>query len=162
IPLPDSVTASMEIGAKNSWTAPAGEKKLLGLPIHWQVIMDPKEEDLFSKADENKDGYWDQPEFVRTDFFTGPAPRNDFNNWDRKEDGVISGAEYDDPPTDPREAFDALDKNKDGSLTSGAGEITTQEEHDWDRFPFDGKISFDEYSRRYEARTERDLGPVQN
>ncbi|MCA8915273.1 MAG: hypothetical protein KDB90_07665 [Planctomycetes bacterium] len=170
IPLPDSVTASMQTGEKDTWKPAQGSQKPLGMPIYWQVNMDPKPQDEFDQYDDNpKDGFWDLPEFQRTPYFTGPAPRNEFKNWDvtgpngvAPGDGLISRDEYNHPPKDPREAFDEADKNKDGWLTSKDGEISKDEEYNWDRYPFDSKVDFQEYVDRYKAHDEVDLGAVEN
>ncbi|MCB9894669.1 MAG: hypothetical protein H6839_09480 [Planctomycetes bacterium] len=162
IPLPDSVTATMQVGEADAWKPAAGSRLPLGMPIFWQVTMDAKPQDEFAQFDTNGDGSWDQIEFQQTSYFTGPAPRNEFKNWDRNQDGLISKEEYKDPPKDPTEAFAELDKSGDGFLTSKDGEITAEEERTWDRGDFDGKIDFQEYIDRYKPHDEVDVGAVEN
>jgi hypothetical protein len=170
IPLADSVTNTFKRDFTNDWTANPGNRKLLGLPIKWEVTMEAPIGDLFSQMDENVDNYIDTIEFQRNmpDEWRGTL-KETFNNWDRvddagnaKPDGLINRKEFDDPPTDDSERFVALDKDGDGSLTSKAGEATEAEVQAWDRYPFDGKISPQEYSDRYKPHEEVDLGAVEN
>jgi hypothetical protein len=161
IPLVDTVTASLTPGPNDSWKTPAGSHNLLALPITWDVQMEGPQKDEFAQYDENNDGYWDQMEFQRTPYFGRTTADGAFVNWDRNPvDGLISREEYNDPPRSDREAFDELDKNQDGFLTAKDGEVTTEEEYNWDRHPFDGKIDFQEYVDRYKPKDEVDLGPA--
>lgn len=161
IPLVDNVTASLTPGKGDNWTTPQGSRNLLALPITWDVQMEGPQKDEFAQYDENGDGYWDQLEFQRTPYFGRSTDDGKFEKWDRfPTDGQISREEYKDPPRSDREAFDEADTNDDGFLTSKDGEITAEEEYNWDRFPFDGKIDFAEYVKRYDPHDEVDLGPV--
>ena len=161
IPLPDSVKTSMQVGANTGWQAPEGSKKLLALPMFWQVTMDSKPQDEFAQYDLDGNGSWDITEFQQTPYFTGPAPRNDFKEWDRNPaDDQISRTEHANKPEDETEAFRRKDTSGDGALTAKDGEITADEELKWDTYPYDGKIDLQEYIDRYKPRTERDLGPV--
>ncbi|MCA8947364.1 MAG: hypothetical protein KDB29_14110, partial [Planctomycetes bacterium] len=163
IPLPDSVAAAMTPGEANNWNPPAGAGKLLELPIKWVVTMDDAKGDEFDEYDiAPKDGVWTENEFQQTPIWGQPNLRGEFKNWDRNSDGQISREEYDDPPRDNREQFDELNTNTDGGEFLTEGEITAQQVRDWDRYPYDDKVSFEEFERRYEPREERDLGPVVN
>lgn len=163
IPLVDNVTASLTPGKGDNWTTPQGSRNLLALPITWDVQMEDAEKDEFAYYDENADGYWDPLEFQRTPYFGRPTDDGKFENWDRDPtDGQISRKEHKDPPRSNREAFDEADTNDDGFLTAKDGEITTEEEYNWDRHPFDGKIDFTEYEKRYDPKDEVDFGPVSN
>ncbi|MCB9934891.1 MAG: EF-hand domain-containing protein [Planctomycetes bacterium] len=160
IPLADNVSAALEPRQGEDWKAPEGSKKLLALPIEFSIVMDGPKPDEFNQFDENKDGFWDPREWGESPHSIDPGEKGKFENWDRDKDGLISRKEYDDPPTNAAEQFDALDTNDDKRLRAKDGEITQQEEHDWDRSPFDGEIDFSEYERRYEPHEEVEFGPV--
>ena len=161
IPLPDSVKTSFAGRAGSAPTVGDGSRKMQELPIAWQVVMAVPPENEFAKADENGDGFIDKREFDRWAQPTDDPLRREFKNWDRNDDGLISPAEFADPPTSDEDRFRELNKNGDKFLT-GPDEITDKEAYDWDRYPFDGKITLEEYKDRYKPRTERDYGPVQN
>lgn len=162
IPLPDQVASAVTPGEKQPWTAAAGAEKMLKLPILWQVTMDEAKGDYFDEMDvAPKDGFWTENEFLRTAPSTESGLRGKFENWDRNpKDGQISREEYEDPPRDNREQFDELDSNQDDALTEG--EISSDKIVEWDDYPYDDKISFEEFEGRFEPKLARDLGAVRN
>lgn len=164
IPDANTVTVALNPAPENTWK-PSAATPLLKLPVKWIVELEAPPQDIFQQYDRNGDGFWDKNEFASTPYATG-ADKDlaNFDNWDRNpEDGRISESEHNDPPRSDVTVFEEeLDTNpKDGYLTA-PDEITQAEVDKWDRHPYDGKISLEEYRRRFEPREERDLGAVSN
>jgi hypothetical protein len=174
IPLAENVRNSFARTGTNDWKVDAGNSSLLALPVKWEVTMDTPIGDRFAQMDVNADGLIGSDEFSRElpPEWVGTLKAK-FENWDRlnesgdnKPDGFIDRKEYADPPTSPEETFQAMQKpdpadEKNEVLTSKAGEISKDDEYKWDRYPFDGKIEFQEYADRYKPHDERGLGAVE-
>lgn len=165
IPLADSVKDTMTATSTNSWK-PAKATKLLKLPVMWQVELEVRGKDEFEEFDIDGDGYWSKDEFARRP----PEPsdlRAKFENWDRygasqgtPRDGLISREEFEDPPQDTMEQWTKLNTRADDYLDAQDGEISEEQEYAWDTHPYDGKIDYTEFEKRFEERAERNLGPV--
>lgn len=159
-PLTDSVSRSLDPDTRDfDVQTPAGLLRVVNHPIEFDVTMEPPPEDTFAEYDTNKDGYWTEDEWRQSPVFPDPP----FAEWDRDGDGLISEAEFDEGPRqDERTVFDELDKNGDRALEPGTDDITPEDVEKWDRYPYDGKIDFDEYKLRWEPNPAREFGPVEN
>ncbi|MCC6465637.1 MAG: hypothetical protein IT463_09890 [Planctomycetes bacterium] len=160
IPAVDSVSKMFEVEATPLWTNPGNERKGIDYPMGWKVVVAEKDQDPFTKADKDKDGFWSKDEFEDTEYYNREGMVGKFENWDRNpKDNKISPAEFADPPADEQEMFNKLDKNGDGFLTA-PDEVTSENVQGWDRGPLAAPVSFEEYKQRHDAKAEVNLGPV--
>lgn len=145
----------------------AGETKLANLPVVVKVNVELTPLSEFETFDENKDGFWDEREFRASPYYGLPGKVGQFKEWDRHKDAAgkvdqkISRAEYDDPPVEDDERFKQLDKNGVDGLTA-PDEISNEDALKWDRPPYDGKISLEEFKGRFAADESVDLGAVKS
>lgn len=165
LPSLDAVAASMTAKNRPTPTGSRNDGALHTIPTGFKVIVEDLQPDAFDLIDEDGNGHWDENEFRRSEYATRkdpdgkPAKEASFQEWDRNpKDTRVTRNEWLNPPTgnSDKEQFDKLDNNpKDDLLTPP--EISSKELEDWDR-DYDLKVDRSEYAKRFEQRTEVDLG----